>query len=187
MEGGPRAGRAVRPARAAAALLAAVCLSACTSLQVASPQSVTPVAVDAGRAAQLISAYRAENGLGRVTVDSRLNRAAADYARAMGREGRVSHRIGGSLGRRVTASGYDWGVAAENLASGQSDIASALDGWKRSAPHRQNLLNAQVTSIGIAAVSASGGGKSRNYWALILAAPRPEPVLAGPFALGFAR
>lgn len=172
---------------AAAFLLAGIGLSACSSINLKPAGPVTPIAVDAGRAAQLISAYRAGNGLGRVTVDSRLNRAAADYARAMGREDRVSHRIGGSLGRRVTASGYDWGVAAENLAAGQPDLAAALDGWKRSAQHRQNLLSPQVTSIGIAAVATSAGSKNRNYWALILAAPRPEPVRAGPFALGFGR
>jgi uncharacterized protein YkwD len=145
------------------------------------------MAVDAGRAAQLISAYRAENGHGSVAVDSRLNQAAANYARAMGEQDRISHRIGGSLGRRVTASGYDWGVAAENLAAGQADLAAALDGWKRSAPHRQNLLNGQVTSIGIAAVSTSGGARNRSYWTLILAAPRPEPKVLGPFALGMGR
>ena len=61
-------------------------------------RSVTPIAVDAGRAAGLISSYRAQNGLGRVRVNSRLMAAAADYARAMGTRDKI-----GSPHRRLAA------------------------------------------------------------------------------------
>ena len=111
--------------------------------------------------------------------------AASSYARAMGEQDRVNHRIGGSLAKRVTAAGYDWGTAAENLASGQPDFGSALAGWKRSSGHRANLLNPDAREIGIAAVAA--GPRRRTYWALILAAPRPQRSVAGPFAIGFIR
>jgi uncharacterized protein YkwD len=167
----------VRAAAMIAALSIALGVAACRTSEPLPP--VTPISVDAGRAAAVISAYRSERGLGRVTVDSRLIAAAANYARVMGERQRVNHRIGGSLAKRVTAAGYDWGTTAENLASGQPDLGSALNGWKRSQAHRQNLLNPAVTEIGIGAVSAG----SRNYWALILAAPRPQRSAAGPFAM----
>jgi uncharacterized protein YkwD len=161
-------------------LLAVAALAACVG---GSAGPATPLAVDASRAARLISAYRAEAGLGPVGVDSRLMQAAASYARAMGERDRINHRIGGALPARVGAVGYDWAALAENLGAGYASLDHAIEGWKRSAGHRANLLNRQATEIGIAAVATSPGAKYRTYWALILAAPRPERTPAGPFAM----
>lgn len=152
-------------------------LHACTTMTATRP--VTPIAVDAGRAASLISAYRGRHDLGPVHVDSRLMQAAASYARAMGEADRIGHGIGGSLPKRVSAAGYDWGAAAENLAAGYSSLDDAMAGWKASAGHRRNLLNVHVTEIGIAAVATPAGSRQRSYWALILAAPQPQRAVAG--------
>ena len=172
---GARAGRS-----GIVALIAGLSLTACTTSTL---QPVTPMPVDAGRAAALISSYRAERGLGRVGVDSRLTLAAGSYARVMGEQDRVNHRLGGSLPKRVAATGYDWGAVAENLAAGQPSLDATMRDWKSSAGHRANLLNPLVTEIGIAAVATSPGSGHRTYWALILATPRPERVAAGPFGL----
>ena len=94
---------------------------------------------------------------------------------------------GGSLPKRVTAAGYHWGAAAENLGAGYSSLNDVISGWKASAGHRRNLLNPNVTEIGIAAVATPPGSKHRNYWALILAAPQPDRVVAGPFGMGLVR
>jgi uncharacterized protein YkwD len=150
-------------------------------------QPVTPMHVDAGRTASLISAYRAQHGLGPVHVDSRLMAAATSYARTMGEHDKINHRIGGSLPKRISAAGYDWGAAAENLAAGYSSLDEAMAGWKASAGHRANLLNRQVTEIGVGAVATPKGSKYRNYWALILASPEPDRVAVGPFGMGLIR
>ena len=80
----------------------------------------------------------------------------------------------GALRRRISRAGY-------------SSLDDAMAGWKASAGHRRNLLNPHVTEIGIAAVATPPGSKQRNYWALILAAPPPERVAAGPFGMGLLR
>jgi len=170
-----RPGRRSRIGLGSALLAFGLVLSACTT---GGPQPVTPIRVDAGRAAQLISAYRAENGLGPVGVDSRLMKAAADYARVMGERDRIGHRIGASLPRRVAAVGYDWGFVAENLAAGYSTVEDAMQGWKNSPGHRQNLLNPYAAEIGIAAVATPPGSDRRNYWALILAMQQPKRLVA---------
>jgi uncharacterized protein YkwD len=139
--------------------------------------------VDAGRTANLVSAYRAQHGLGSVSVDSRLMQAAAGQARAMGERDRMGHRVAGSLPRRVSAAGYDWGATAENLGAGYASLDAAMQGWKASGEHRQNLLHPLVTDIGVAAVATPPGSKKRSYWALILAGPRPEQPPGGPFAM----
>jgi uncharacterized protein YkwD len=137
-------------------------------------QPVTAIHVDAGRAATLISSYRAQNGLGPVRVDAKLMSAATRYARTMGERDRIDHRLGGSLPRRVANVGYEWGAVAENLAAGYDSLDDAMAGWKASAGHRQNL----------GAVATPPGSKHRNYWALILASPEPDTVAAGPFGIG---
>jgi uncharacterized protein YkwD len=162
-----------RPFLSICALLALL-LAACTAGSSVGQRAVTPIAVDAGRAARLISAYRAERGLGPVSVDSRLMRAARGYARVMGERDQIGHRLGGSLPKRVTAAGYHWGYVAENLAASYSTLEEAIAGWKNSAGHRQNLLSRFATEIGVAAVATPPGSDHRNYWALILAAPQPE-------------
>jgi uncharacterized protein YkwD len=131
-----------------------------------------------------VSAYRSQHGLGSVGVDSRLTQAAREQARAMGERDRIGHGVAGGLGGRVSAAGYDWGATTENLGAGFESLDDAMAGWRNSAGHRQNLLNPHVTEIGVAAVATPEGSRHRTYWALILAAPRPEQVLAGPFAMG---
>src|SRR5690606_12832543 len=109
------------------------------------------------------------------------------YARVMGERDRIGHKLGASLARRVTDSGYDWGYVRENLAASYSGIADAMAGWKRSAGHRKNLLSPYATEIGIAAVATAPGSKHRNYWALILATPRPERMTLSTGIAGLAR
>ena len=154
----------------------AAALSACST---ASVQPVTPISVSAARTASMVSAYRAQHGLGPVSVDSRLMVAAETQARAMGERDRMGHRVAGALPRRVTRAGYDWSAAAENLGAGYPSLDATMAGWRNSSGHRANLLNPNVTEIGIAAVATPPGSKNRSYWALILAAPpseRPEPT-----------
>ncbi len=176
-----------RRSRAGCAVIAALTLglglNACTTAPLTSIAPVRPIAIDAARAARLISAYRAENGLGPVRVEARLMHVAADYARTMGERDKIGHFIGSSLPRRVAASGYDWGAVAENLAASFSSLDDAMAGWKASPGHRQNLLNPYVTDIGIAAVSTPPGSDHRNYWALILATPQPDKLVARTITL----
>jgi uncharacterized protein YkwD len=83
-----------------------------------------------------------------------------------------------AAGRRVAAEGYDWGYAAENLAAGYSTLDDAMRGWKDSPGHRRNLLSGYATEIGIAAVATPKGSHHRTYWALVLAMPKPERLVA---------
>ena len=54
-------------------------------------------------------------------------------------------------------SGYAWRAWAENIAAGQPDAASVVQGWMSSAGHRTNILNPGYTDIGVGlAYSASG-------------------------------
>lgn len=156
--------------RLAAMLLAVAALSGCVGASALG--QATPVAVSASEAARRVSVFRAANGLPPVHSDARLTAIAAAHAVAMGRRDALSHRIGGSLPKRLSAENYRWVAAAENIGAGYPTLEAAMEGWEQSAGHRKNLLNRAVTEIGIGAAATPPGSKYHTYWSLILAAPR---------------
>jgi len=59
------------------------------------------------------------------------------------------------------------------------DLAEAFAGWKKSPPHRANMLNRNVDRIGIA-VAYNKDSKFKDFWCLVLARPDERKVAAGP-------
>jgi uncharacterized protein YkwD len=118
---------------------------------------------EAKAAARLISQYRATQGLGAVSVDERLNRAAEHQARAVAATGILDH---GEFTSRMAAFGIR-GYRAENLAAGSDSVEDVIARWKASPGHNQNMLLPMVTKVGLARVDSPGQGWGR-YWALVL-------------------
>ena len=126
--------------------------------------------LDAQAAEAMISNYRQNNGLSTVVLDPNLMKLAQDQAQAMAARNKMDHDAARPFKARITASGYDAKVAAENVSAGYHTIAEAFSGWRDSPHHRSNMLLKGATHMGIAAVYAPGS-KYRVFWALILAAP----------------
>jgi uncharacterized protein YkwD len=126
--------------------------------------------LDAAAAQSMISGYRRNNGLAPIAVDPELMRLAGEQARAMAARNRLDHDAGQPFQQRIRASGFDAGVAVENISAGYHTLAEAFSGWRDSPPHRANMLNRNVTRMGIAAVYAPQS-KYKVFWTLILAAP----------------
>lgn len=123
-----------------------------------------------------VNRYRGEHGLGPVTLERHLNRAALRHARAMADQDFFSHKgpDGLTLGRRVTATGYIWGLVAENIAAGQESPMDAIRTWIDSPGHRHNILMKGVVHIGLAHVRRDpdpGSVSFKDYWVMVLAAP----------------
>jgi uncharacterized protein YkwD len=127
-------------------------------------------ALDAPAAASMISGYRTNNGLIAVTIDSDLMKLADAQARAMASRDKLDHYVIRDFGERLKIAGYTYKAAAENIGAGYHTLAEAFSGWRDSPPHRENMLLAGASRIGIAA-AYSPKSKYRVYWALILAAP----------------
>jgi uncharacterized protein YkwD len=126
--------------------------------------------LDAQSAEAMISNYRQNNGLTVVTLDPTLMKLAQEQAQAMAARNKMDHDVAGPFKTRITRSGFDAKVAAENISAGYHTIAEAFSGWRDSPHHRANMLLRGATHMGIAAVYAPGT-KYRVFWALILAAP----------------
>ncbi len=130
----------------------------------------TDVTLDAAAAQSMISGYRSNNGLAPVTVDPELMRLASEQARAMAAHDRMDHNAARPFAERIRHSSVSGSVAVENISAGYHTLAEAFSGWRDSPPHRANMLNRNVSRMGIAAVYAPGS-KYKVFWALILAGP----------------
>ena len=126
--------------------------------------------LDAKAAASMISGYRRNHELPPVTLDRELMRLAQAQARAMAARNELDHNAGGAFAERVRKSGVRARAVVENIAAGYHTLAEAFSGWRDSPGHRANMLNPEVTRMGIAAVYAPGS-KYKVFWVLILAAP----------------
>ncbi len=118
-----------------------------------------------------INQFRAQNGLPPVRLSAKLNQAAQGYSEEMAQDGHFSHTSldGTTFGQRIRRTGYQPGAATENIAKGQKSPHDAVQAWINSPGHRANLLNPDVTEIGVGrAVGADGS----VYWTQDGAKPR---------------
>lgn len=124
----------------------------------------------AGEIVARTNTYRKASGRSALMYSAKLAEAAQKQACHMAAIGAISHTgaAGSSLAQRVTAEGYAFGFAAENVAAGYRSSQAVFSGWKGSRGHRANMLNRRATEIGIGwAISGD-----TSYWVMVLAAPR---------------
>lgn len=146
--------------------LAAIGMGGLALAATAPSQAAESIGINQSVALRVINDFRAENGLGALSISAGLMQVAGDHSDAMANSASTSHTVGGSLASRVRAGGVRYSAIAENVSSGQRSYASAMDAWVRSPGHRHNLLRANLTSIGFAGSSEGG----RNYFTQVFAA-----------------
>jgi hypothetical protein len=108
---------------------------------------------------RLINDYRAKNGAPALSIDSALTQAATWMANDLAARSTFGHTD--SAGRNPWARMPDCGVSlpgGENLAAGTnySGAQTALNAWISSPSHRDVMLTAKFTTIGIARVYREG-------------------------------
>lgn len=120
----------------------------------------------------LINLERAQLAVAPVTLNPALTKAAEDYACTMAAEDFFAHyhpETGEGPADRATGAGYVFYGVGENLASGQTTAAEAVEGWMDSPGHRENLLspNWKETGIGV-----RHSPSYRTYWVQLFGQPR---------------
>jgi uncharacterized protein YkwD len=164
------------------AVIAAAALASCAGSNYAPPGlpslnqtlATADAKLDVAAAQSIISGYRTSNGLNPVTIDPELMTLASQQAHAMAAHDKLDHNVWRPFQQRIQDSSFDAAVAVENIAAGYDTLAEAFSGWRNSPPHRANMLNSQVTKMGIAAVYAPAS-KYKVFWSLILAKPDARP------------
>ena len=115
-----------------------------------------------------INSERAQNGLGALSRSGQLNSSAHAHNVAMANTGQFSHQVTGeaSLGPRISATGYHWTWAGENIAWGSyASVAfgESLESQMYNEPpnqpnHRANILSTSAHSVGVDVIT-DGNGK----------------------------
>lgn len=104
-----------------------------------------------------------------------LTNAADAHALDMATKNYFSHdsQDGRSFADRITAAGYSWSAAGENIAAGQPTVESVMSAWINSPGHCANLMSASYVHVGVACRPAASTSNSYSrYWVMDLAKPR---------------
>lgn len=126
---------------------------------------LTPMEAEVVR---LTNEFRAKNGcLVPLKPSAELTKAARAHSKDMAINNFFDHK--GSDGSqpwdRMTAAGYKWRMAAENIEGGASSAQEVFDAWKSSSGHRANMLNCEYKDIGIGYVSDPNDTvRYYHYW-----------------------
>jgi hypothetical protein len=98
-----------------------------------------------------VNRERALKNLQPLQWDANLASAARIHLHKMVERNLLSHQFSGEadLTKRAKDSGAHFSMVAENIAEAPSDSELHI-GWMKSTPHRENILNPRLNSIGIA-------------------------------------
>ena len=142
---------------AVAGLVVTALLGAVSLAQAAAPEGKI------GRMLALVNTARAESGLAALTLEPRLMLAACRHAQDLAQGGPLSHRgrDGSDVSDRVLGSGYNFAMAAENLAAGVPTPDETVWLWLGSPGHRRNILTAEFDHAGIANIAKG------DVWVLV--------------------
>ncbi len=151
-------------------------VAACASAR--TPATTTTIAAMRAAVLCLVNAQRASRGLPALREDSRLDRSAQLWSRSMVARGVFSH--GSDFAARITAAGFDWSAAGENIATGYPTPAAVVAGWMASPGHCRNILAPDFSAIGIGVVAkpvrgfASGPATWTQDFGLPMGPPAPS-------------
>ena len=116
------------------------------------------------------NAERRKHGLAPLTVDPRLAAVPHDHSADMVGRAFFSHENpdGAQVWDRAVAAGYRYRKVAENIAAGQRTAAEVVTGWMNSPGHRRNILDGDLTQIGVGHVL---GGTYGVVWTQVFGTP----------------
>lgn len=102
-----------------------------------------------------------------------LEQAAQQHADDMASQNYFQHnsKNGKTPDQRIAELGYQWRVAAENIAAGNKSAQSAIQSWLKSPGHCRNLMNPEIREVGVA-VATNNNSRYKIYWVMNSATPK---------------
>jgi uncharacterized protein YkwD len=110
----------------------------------------------------LINRQRAAHRLPPLRQSRLLDRSAQGWTNTMVTHGFFSH--GANFAARISAVGFAWTAAGENIATGFVTPRGVVRAWMGSAGHCQNILNPTYTHVGTGVLSHVVGGGRGATW-----------------------
>ena len=110
----------------------------------------------------LINQQRTRRGLPALSVSPALNSSAQAWTSTMVTTGSFSHGPGTAFSSRISAAGYDWRGAGENIATGYATPIAVVNAWMGSTDHCRNILDPTFRNVGTGEVPARVTGASSD-------------------------
>lgn len=122
------------------------------------------------RVLELVNAERAKQGLSALQWHDGLANVAYAHSKDMHDRQFFSHNNpdGKTPFDRIMAYGLSYRRAAENIAAGQKTPEEVMQGWMNSSGHRANILDPNLTSLGVGYYKGSVG--YQTYWTQVFMA-----------------
>jgi uncharacterized protein YkwD len=130
----------------------------------------------ASRALARTNSYRSQFNCPPLRENTQLEQAALAHSQDMALHGYFDHNSpsGQTPWDRIHAAGYQFSMAAENLAAGYSTPEAVIDAFFNETPpndgHRRNLLNCALQDVGFAYYYQKGSAYG-SYWTQDFATP----------------
>ncbi len=117
----------------------------------------------------LTNAERKKADLPPLAPAPKLTAAARGHAANMAKQDKLEHTLDDkTFADRAKAAGYEYRALGENIAWGAPAPAKAVAGWMDSKPHKENILKAEFTEIG---VGVAKNAKGQRYWVQVFGKP----------------
>ena len=112
---------------------------------------------------EAVNQQRRSAGLAELSLSQELTKVANIKAEDMRDQGYFSHTSPtyGSPFDMMKAFGISYRTAGENIAKGQNSVKAVMNGWMNSSGHRENILNAKYTHLGVGYCTDNAGN---TYW-----------------------
>lgn len=127
------------------------------------------------RVLALVNIERSNHGLAPLTWNSQLATAAQSHSSSMANNDFFSHTgVDGTPRDRISNAGYQYTSAAENIAAGYLTPDDVVTGWMNSQYHRNNILNADLTELGVGYYylqDDTGNVNYNSYWTQTFGTP----------------
>lgn len=139
---------ATKPTLIASLLFFCACANVCAQAPRGSNEQILFDAANHERAAQKLHPLKWDNALAN---------AASEHAKRMAQQNTLSHQLPGEedFKARALRAGARFSSLAENIAEGP-DAPGIHNQWMNSPPHRENLLDPNLDSIGIGVADRNG-------------------------------
>lgn len=130
----------------------------------------------------LTNTQRSSNGVGALSLNGALNNAAYAKAQDMFNDNYWAHTApdGATPWSFISAAGYDWQNAGENLAKNFDTSNGVINGWMNSSTHRSVMLNSGYTDVGFAVMDGTLLGEQVTLVVAMYAVPKASQVQAAP-------
>ncbi len=110
----------------------------------------------------LINQERQSHHLPALRASSLLNRSAQGWTDRMVRTNKFTH--GANFAARISAVGFNWSYAGENIATGFPTPRQVVSAWMASVGHCQNILSSNYAMVGTGVSTHQLGGYGPATW-----------------------